>query len=164
MDNVWGRMNLPRCMSQLAFYLRQTRMLLLCLLFVWINASCRSSSTDSLLPLASPDVTRPEAGSDPSKTSEYWSGGEFSGQAVYSLSQGISQTAHDIFAACGLGDEQIKTAVATHLDKPEIQYRGASRQGISEVAKDRQTIWSVSIMVTTISDDLYHVSCFGKRP
>lgn len=165
MDKVWERINLSRRLSLLVTVGQcRNRMLLLCLFLVWISTSCKDASEDSSLSLPSPTVSKSDTESDTSDSGQYWNGGDFSGQSVYSLSLGISQTAHDIFAACGLGDDHIETAVATHLEQPEIQYRGASRQGISEVTKDRTPIWWVSIGVTTISEDLYLVTCYGKRP
>ena len=95
----------------------------------------------------------------------YWDGGDYKGQPVYSLSQGISHTARDFFAACGLGDSAIENAVTTHMDNPDFHIRGFSKQGfVAQQGKDRETLWSVSIQVTSLTDSIYLVTCDGKRP
>lgn len=123
------------------------------LLFIFIMG-CTPSTTGIV----------PEARSTtPEPATRYWDGGEWEGQPVYSLVHGISETAHNMFVECGLDDKVIETAVSSHLMNANDHMPSKEVLIASEVESD-ETLWSVSMNVEPLTQDVFLVTCTGKRP
>lgn len=84
---------------------------------------------------------------------DYWDGGDYPGQPVYSLTLGISQVAHDAFSACGLHDNNIEHAVEMYLQE------NTERQMVIAQDSQQETMWSVAMTTTPLTSDVYEVSC-----
>jgi hypothetical protein len=85
--------------------------------------------------------------------SGYWNGGDYPERPVYSVTLGISQTAHNTFAACGLRDNAVQGAVEAYLQQ------NTERQMIMAQDSQKETMWSVAITVTSLTIDIYEVTC-----
>ncbi len=99
-----------------------------------------------------------ETAEEETSANDYWDGGDFAGQSVYSLTWGVSQAAHDAFSDCGLRDNNVEHAVETYLQE------SAERQMV--IAKDSQqeVLWSVAITVSPLTADVYEVDCSVVEP
>jgi hypothetical protein len=90
------------------------------------------------------------------ETAEFWDGGEFAGQQVYSRMWGVSQEAHEAFETCGL-DEQDMQALIRHYVQT-----GSNRMGYvagAAVGSDAELIRSVFMEVERLTGDVYLLRC-----
>jgi hypothetical protein len=85
--------------------------------------------------------------------SGYWNGGDYPERPVYSITFGISQTAHDAFSACGLRDNAVEGAVEAYLQQ------NTERQMIMAQDGQKETMWSVAMTVSPLTADIYEVTC-----
>jgi hypothetical protein len=117
------------------------------LLGLILTSACRRQTDGELA--ATPTVApKPTAGA------EYWDGADFAGQPVYSSKEGVSRVAHDAFIECGYGDaadDAIRDAATRtlHSVPQAMVIEGAG--------------WSVTIRIRRLTEDVWLVSCSGKK-
>lgn len=127
------------------------------MLFSLILASCISNGNENIEPVPS---TLNDSSLTPFPidldTSQQQSG-EFEELPIYSLTQGVSQAAHDAFITCGLDDKVIETLVNSYLAD------GSEKQVLIAGDLESEPLWEVVMTVTPLTPDIYLVTCSGER-
>lgn len=90
----------------------------------------------------------------------YWVGGDWPDEPVYSVEYGISQTAHNHFRGCGLGDAQIEDLVRHHMERASREITLSSRivlQGKGE--PDATAVFTRVMDIERLASGVYLVTC-----
>ncbi len=129
------------------------------MLFGLILASCISNGNENIKPVPNTlgDSPLTPFPIDLDASYQYWSGGEFEELTVYSLTQGVSQAAHDAFVVCGLDDKVIETLVNSYLAD------GSEKQVLMAGDLESEPLWEVVMTVMPLTPDIYLVTCSGER-
>ena len=91
---------------------------------------------------------------------EYWDGGGFAGCPVFSFKKGISREAYEALGKCGYYEDTVIWGLITP-SLPKIS--GETSKKVIQALSGSEELWSVSISVTMLANDVYLVACSGKR-
>lgn len=124
--------------------------LLLSLVLIVILAVACALSTSMEGSAVSPTVTA----SPP--VVDFWDGGQFGGQPVYSPNHGITKAAHDTIRSCG---PEVPTVVAAQAVE---NYKKRQQPIIIQAGlPEGRILWSAKIVVEPLAAEVYKITCIS---
>lgn len=93
----------------------------------------------------------------------YWNGGQWPDRPVYSIQHGISQTAHEHFRSCGVGDAQIEDLVRHHMERASNAVTLSSRIVVEGKGEPDATPTFTRVMdIERLVPGVYLVTCESR--